>query len=100
MWLATPEGGAWANFGAESVVIPATIGLDHGVWNQVREGVRGATVLDEAGLPVVYVLCEPSSHYYQVMVRHEAWSRNGGTATRKVASTPAALTGGRRAVGA
>jgi hypothetical protein len=26
-------------------------------------------VRDEWGLPVVYVVCEPSSHYYQVMTR-------------------------------
>jgi hypothetical protein len=68
-WQATVEGGAWAALGGEPVVIPATFGLDRGVWYHVREGVRGVAVRDEEGQPVVYVVCEPASHYYQVMTR-------------------------------
>ena len=47
------------------------MGLDRGVWFRVREGVRGVVVRDESGGPVVYVLCEPATHYYQVMTRSE-----------------------------
>jgi hypothetical protein len=50
-------------------MIPATMGLDRGVWFHIREGVRGVVVRDEQGSPVVYVLCEPATHHYQVMTR-------------------------------
>ena len=39
---------------------------------RVRERVRGAVVRVERGLPVVYVLVEAASHYYQVMTK-SAW---------------------------
>ena len=68
-WLATVEAGGWSALGGEPVVIPATFGLDRGVWYHVREGVRGVAVRDEEGEPVVYVVCEPASHYYRVMTR-------------------------------
>lgn len=69
-WLATLEGGGWKEW--EPVVIPATVGLDRGVWFRVREGVRGIAVRDERGVVTVYVVVEPSTHYYQVMTR-SAW---------------------------
>ena len=56
---------------AAEVVIPAALGLDRGVGFQVREGVRGLAVHDEQGQPVVYVLCEPASHYYRIMTRSD-----------------------------
>jgi hypothetical protein len=68
-WLATLEAGSWSALGAEEVTIPATLGFDRGIWFRIREGVRGVTVRDEEGRPVVYVVCEPASHYYQVMTR-------------------------------
>jgi hypothetical protein len=71
--LDTLEGGGWVAHEAESVVIPATLGLDKGVWFAIREGVRGVAVRDERGRPVVYPLVEPASHYYQVMTRGSAW---------------------------
>jgi hypothetical protein len=70
-WQATIEQGRWAELGAEPVVVPATMGLDRGVWFRVREGIRGLAVVDENGIPRVYVVCEPASHYYQVMTRSE-----------------------------
>ncbi len=70
-WQATVEAGRWGEWGAQPVVIPATMGLDRGVWYQVREGVRGVVVRDERGQPAVYVLVEPASHYYRVMTRSE-----------------------------
>jgi hypothetical protein len=68
-WLATVESGGWAERGAVPVVIPATMGVDRGVWFAIREGVRGMVVRDEKGRDVVYALVEPASHYYQVMTR-------------------------------
>jgi hypothetical protein len=34
-------------------------------------GIRGFLVQDEAGLDVVYMLCEPASHYFRVMTRSD-----------------------------
>ena len=68
-WQATLEAGGWAALGAEPVVIPTTFCVDRGVWYHVREGVRGVAVRDEEGQPVVYVVCEPASHYFQIMTR-------------------------------
>jgi hypothetical protein len=72
-WLATLESGGWNERVPVAVVIPATMGLDNGVWFHVREGIRGVVVRDEQGRPVVYALCEPASHYYQVMTRGSVW---------------------------
>ena len=52
-WLATLEAGGWGDREPEPVVIPATMGLDRGVWYRVREGVRGVVVRDEQERPVV-----------------------------------------------
>jgi hypothetical protein len=69
---ATLENGGWGDRVVSPVAIPANMGLDGGVWFRIRQGVRGVAVQDEQGTPVVYVLCEPASHYYQVMTR-SAW---------------------------
>jgi len=67
----TVAAGAWAAFGAEPVVVPATMGLDGGVWFSVREGVRAVAARDERGAAAVYPLVEPASHYYRVMTRSQ-----------------------------
>jgi hypothetical protein len=67
--LETVEAGGWGDREPIPVVIPATMGVDRGVWFAIREGVRGVVVRDERGRPVVYVLVETASHYYQVMTR-------------------------------
>jgi hypothetical protein len=72
-WRSTLEAGGWAERAPVAVVIPASLGLDGGVWFHIREGIRGVVVRDERGLAVVYVLCEPASHYYEVMVRGSTW---------------------------
>lgn len=72
-WRATLEAGGWNEREPAEVIIPATMGLDGGVWFHVREGVRGVVVRDEQGQAVVYVVCEPASHYYAVMTRGSAW---------------------------
>jgi hypothetical protein len=30
-------------------------------------GIRGLLVQDEEGRPVVYMICEPSTHYFRIM---------------------------------
>ena len=67
--LETFEGGGWGKWRPVEVFIPATLGLDGRVWHYIRQGVRGLLVRDEAGLPRVYPLVEPSSHYYRTMTR-------------------------------
>jgi hypothetical protein len=68
-WQATVAAGGWAQWAAAPVDIPATMGLENGVWYAVRQGMRGVLVRDERGIPVVYMVCEPASHYYEVMTR-------------------------------
>ncbi len=69
-WLTTLQEGGWGDRETVPVVIPASMGLDRGVWFRIREGIRGLSVRDEEGQPIVYVLCEPASHYYQIMTRN------------------------------
>lgn len=69
----TVQAGGWGERGVESVVIPATMGLDKGVWYRIRQGIHGLVVFDEHSCPRVYVICEPASHYYQVMTRGSRW---------------------------
>jgi hypothetical protein len=71
--LSTVEAGGWGDRIVEPVVIPATMGLDKGVWYRIREGIRGLVVQDERRLLRVYIICEPASHYYQVMTRGSRW---------------------------
>ena len=70
-WLSTVESGYWQHIGAISVDIPANFAYDRGVWLHVREGIKGILVPDEKGKAVCYMVCEPSSHYYQVMTRND-----------------------------
>ena len=70
-WRSSVENGQWGESGAEPVVIAATMGLEKGVWFRVREGVRGLLVRDERGVETAYMICEPSSHYFQVMTRSQ-----------------------------
>jgi hypothetical protein len=63
--------GLWRNAGAIPVDIPATLGMERGVWYRIRQGIRGVLVPDERGIAVAYMICEPSSHYYQVMTRSD-----------------------------
>ena len=68
-WLASVEAGRWAALNAEAVEIPATLGLENGVWFRIRQGLRGVLVADESRRPAVYVIVEPASHYYQTMTK-------------------------------
>jgi hypothetical protein len=69
----TVEDGRWGECEVEPVVIPARMGLDKGVWFCISQGIRGLLVHDERGMPRVYVMCEPSSHYYRIMTRGSDW---------------------------
>ncbi len=67
-WLSTVQEGGWGGTGAIPVDIPASYGLERrGVWYLIEVGIRGLLVPDERGLAVVYMICEPSSHYYHIM---------------------------------
>ena len=65
------EAGLWGHLRPEPVEIPATFGLEKGVWFLIEEGLRGILVRDERGGPHVYMLTQPASHYYQIMTRHQ-----------------------------
>jgi hypothetical protein len=66
------ESGYWREAGAEMVEIPAALGLDNGFWYANPQGIRALRVVDEHGVERVFIICEPSTHYYQVMTR-SAW---------------------------
>ncbi len=70
-WLSTVEAGGWGHHDAEPVDIPAMMGLEKGIWYRIRQGIRGLLVADEHGAAVVYMICEPASHYYQTMTRSQ-----------------------------
>jgi hypothetical protein len=70
-WQETIADGKWSALEPEPVVIPATYGLMNGVWYKVKQGMRGLLVRDRGGEPVVFVVCQPSTRYYQVMTRCE-----------------------------
>jgi hypothetical protein len=70
-WKESLEKGQWAGFDAEVVDIPASMGLEKGIWFRIRQGISGVLVRDESGAEVVYMLCEPSSHYYKIMTRSD-----------------------------
>ena len=65
------DAGKWKWLHPEPVEIPANFGLEKGIWFQIIEGARGIVVHDESGVPRVYMLTQPASHYYQVMTRHD-----------------------------
>ena len=67
-WLATIESGGWQGVETVPADIPASYGYDgRGVWYLIEQGIRGLMVSDERGTAVVYMICEPASHYYHVM---------------------------------
>jgi hypothetical protein len=68
-WLAAVEEGRWATWEGVEVVVPATMGLENGVWFRIRQGIRGVLVCDEKGEAVVYLMVEPASHYYKTMTK-------------------------------
>lgn len=68
-WVETLHKGGWQGFDAEKVLIPATLGVENGRWFCIQEGIEGVIVADEKGELVAYMLCEPASHYYEVMTR-------------------------------
>ncbi len=70
-WRETIEAGGWRESGAILVEIPATLGLERGVWFRIRRGIRGLLVPDEQGRAVCYMVCEPATHYYHVMTRSD-----------------------------
>ncbi|MCY2934923.1 MAG: hypothetical protein WCJ40_06230 [Planctomycetota bacterium] len=68
-WKATIEQGGWGGSAPGLVRIVATLGLEKGIWYRVRQGMHGLLVVDEQAREAVYMICEPATHYYQVMTR-------------------------------
>lgn len=70
-WKETVEQGGWTGSTPAVARIAASLGLEKGIWYRVRQGMHGLLVVDEHGRDVVYMICEPSSHYYRVMTRSD-----------------------------
>ena len=66
----TLQTGIWQQMSPELVEIPANFGWDKGIWYRIKEGLQGILVRDEGHHPLVYLLTEPATHYYQVMTRN------------------------------
>lgn len=47
--------------------IVANRGFANGTWFQIKQGMHGLLVKDAAGQEIVYMLTEPSTHYYKTM---------------------------------
>ena len=47
--MGTVENGGWRDRRVDPVIIPATMGLDRGVWYRIRQDIRRLVVADERG---------------------------------------------------
>lgn len=63
------QAGSWQYLQPEAVVIPADFGYEKGIWFNIVQGVRGVVVRDDQGKPHVFVLTQPSTHYYEMMTK-------------------------------
>jgi hypothetical protein len=70
-WQETVESGWWAQLAPEEVVIPASFGFTNGVCFKVNQGMRGLLVQDRQGQPVVFMLTQPATRYYEIMCRSD-----------------------------
>lgn len=70
-WKETVEQGGWGGATPTVARVAASLGLEKGIWYRVRQGMHGLLVTDEHQRDVVYMICEPSSHYYRVMTRSD-----------------------------
>lgn len=70
-WLETVESGWWSALSPEEVIIPASFGFTNGVWFKVKQGMRGLLVHDRQGVPVVFLLTQPATRYYEIMCRSD-----------------------------
>ena len=64
------EAGKWAWLKPVTVVIPASYGLEKGVWFPIHEGMKGVVVLDADGQPHVYMLTQAASPSYEQLTKH------------------------------
>ena len=69
-WQRTIDDGGRAPYGAETIEIRASAGLDGGVWYRIRQGIRGL-IVETPQETAAYLIVEPSDHYYRVMTRRE-----------------------------
>ena len=63
------DAGLWRGVDVERVDIPADFARHGRTWYPVGTGLRGLLAADERGRPVIYVVCEPASHYYYNMCK-------------------------------
>jgi len=70
-WMTLPalKSNAFGELPVASIEIPATMGFEKGIWFRIRQGIHGILVKNERKQHIAYMLCEKSSHYFQVMTR-------------------------------
>ncbi len=65
------ESGVWGEWRPLLGEIPAMYAYDGNVWFQVPKGIRAVVLCDQKNGKHVYVLTQPSTHYYEVMTRQD-----------------------------
>jgi hypothetical protein len=68
-WRETVASGWWSQLAPEVVVIPASFGYANGVRFKVKQGFRGLLAHNRRGAPVVFMLTQPTTRYYEIMCR-------------------------------
>jgi hypothetical protein len=68
-WKDTVETGWWSALAPEPVDVLASCGFMNGVWFRVKQGMKGLLVHDQRDKPVVFMLCEPATRYFEIMTR-------------------------------
>ncbi len=63
--------GKWRQLNPVEVPIPASSALCNGVWFHVQRAIQGILVYDEEEQPHVYMLTQPSTHYFRTMTGAE-----------------------------
>ena len=65
------EAGTWSGYEPVPVEIPATYGLDRGVWYLIPDAaIQGVLVRDEKGDSHAYMITQASTVYYKNMTRN------------------------------
>lgn len=65
------EAGKWDWLHPREVIIPASHGLEKGVWFKIDTGMKGVIVHDEAEQEHVYMLTKDAEDTYRALTKHD-----------------------------
>ena len=61
------DAGKWNWLQPLPLTILASAALVNGIWFQIRQGIQGLVVQDQAGFQYCYILTQVSTHYFKTM---------------------------------